>query len=68
VGKFTASPTEPSSEISTDGDAWFDVNTGLTYVFYDGIFIQAAGGNIGATGATGPQGTLAMSTSWWLGA
>jgi hypothetical protein len=36
-------------------------------VFYDGVFIQAAGGNTGLTGSTGPQGSFAVSTSWWLG-
>lgn len=66
-GKFTASPTQPDVELSTDGDAWFDTNTGLTYIFFGGLFIQAAGGTIGSTGPTGSQGTLAVSTSWWLG-
>jgi hypothetical protein len=50
-----------------NGDAWFDTNTGKTYVFFEGVFIEAAGGIVGATGPRGVEGTLAVSTSWWLG-
>lgn len=67
VGKFTASPTQPSIETSTNGDAWFDTNTGKTYVFFEGVFVEAAGGTVGPTGPRGVEGTLAVSTSWWLG-
>jgi hypothetical protein len=68
VGKFTASPTQPDIETSVNGDAWFNTNTGVTYVYYNGVFVAAAGGNQGATGPTGGSGSLAVSTSWWLGA
>jgi hypothetical protein len=67
VGKFTASPTQPNIEEATNGDAWFDTNTGKTYVFFEGVFVETAGGIIGATGPSGPQGSFAVSTSWWLG-
>jgi collagen type I/II/III/V/XI/XXIV/XXVII alpha len=67
VGKFTASPTQPDVEDAVNGDAWFDTNTALTYVFYNGVFVQAAGGTVGATGPTGSPGNFAVSTSWWLG-
>jgi hypothetical protein len=67
VGKFTASPTQPDLLTATNGDAWFDTNTGKTYVFFDGVFVEAAGGNSGPTGATGPRTSFAISTSWWLG-
>lgn len=66
-GKFTASPTQPSLETSTNGDAWFDTQTGITYVFFEGVFVQAAGGNLGPTGPAGGQGNYKISTSWWLG-
>lgn len=66
-GKFTAGPTQPSLLTATNGDAWFDTQTGITYIFYDGVFVQAAGGNVGPTGAAGGQGNYKISTSWWLG-
>jgi hypothetical protein len=67
VGKFTASATQPPIETSVNGDAWFDTNTAKTYVYFNGVFVETAGGILGATGPTGGQGTLAVSTSWWLG-
>jgi hypothetical protein len=67
VGKFTASATQPSIETSTNGDAWFDTNTAKTYVYFNGVYIETAGGTQGATGPTGSQSTLAVSTAWWLG-
>jgi hypothetical protein len=60
-------PTQPSIENSVNGDAWFNTNNAKTYVYYDGVFIEAAGGTLGATGPTGSQSSLAVSTSWWLG-
>jgi hypothetical protein len=36
-------------------------------VFYNGVFIQTQGGSTGPQGATGAAGSLAVSTSWWLG-
>jgi hypothetical protein len=67
VGKFTASATQPDIETSTNGDAWFDTNTAKTYVYNNGVFVETAGGVQGAIGPTGAAGTLAVSTSWWLG-
>lgn len=67
VGKFTASATQPDVNTSVNGDAWFDINTAITYVYYEGVFIQAAGGSVGPTGPQGISNSLATSTSWWLG-
>jgi len=67
VGKFTASPTQPDLLTAVNGDAWFDTNTAITYVFYNGVFIETQGGSTGPAGATGPVGSFAVSTSWWLG-
>ena len=67
VGKFTASASQPPIETSVNGDAWFDTNTAKTYVYFNGVFVETAGGSVGATGPTGGQSTLAVSTSWWLG-
>jgi hypothetical protein len=66
TGKFTASATQPPIETSVNGDAWFDINTGITYIFYEGVFLQAAGGNLGATGPRGVPGSFAISSAWWL--
>jgi hypothetical protein len=38
------------------GDAWFNANDGSVYVFYDGVWVEAVGGNIGPIGATGATG------------
>jgi len=67
VGRFVASATQPPIETSINGDAWFDINTGITYVFFEGVYVQAAGGSVGSTGPRGLPGSFAVSTSWWLG-
>jgi hypothetical protein len=67
TGKFTASAVQPLLDNATNGDAWFNVNTGVTYVFYEGVFIAAAGGTTGPTGPAGTAGTYALTSSWWLG-
>jgi hypothetical protein len=67
VGKFTVSPTQPDIETSVNGDAWFNTNNAKTYVYFNGVFVEAAGGAQGVTGPTGAQSSLALSTSWWLG-
>ena len=66
-GKFVAGPTQPDIETSTNGDTWFNTNNARTYVFFNGVFVETASGTIGPTGARGVPGTLAVSTSWWLG-
>jgi hypothetical protein len=66
-GKFTVGPVQPDPELSTNGDTWFDSNTAKTYVFYEGVFVEAAGGNQGPTGPTGGAGSFKITTSWWLG-
>ena len=67
VGKFTASPTQPELSTATDGDTWFDTSTAITYVYYNGVFVQTQGGQVGPTGPRGLQSSFAVSTSWWLG-
>jgi hypothetical protein len=67
IGKFTASAVQPDIEDAINGDAWFNTNTAKTYVFFDGVFVETAGGTQGVTGPTGSQSTLAVSTAWWLG-
>jgi hypothetical protein len=53
--------------LSTNGDAWFNTSDAKTYVFFDGVFVETAGGNIGATGPQGNPGSYKITTSWWLG-
>jgi hypothetical protein len=66
-GVFTiVSSTPPSSPVS--GQAWYNSDNGLTYIYYDSYWIetgnslagptgaQGATGPTGLTGATGPQG------------
>jgi hypothetical protein len=36
-------------------------------VYFDGVFVETAGGLLGPTGPTGSQSTIAVSTTWWLG-
>jgi hypothetical protein len=66
-GKFTASPTQPDTATAEDGDAWFDVTTAKTYVFYEGNFIEVAAGNVGPTGPQGISGQYPLSQAWWFG-
>ena len=66
-GKFTVGPTQPDPELATDGDGWFNTNNAKTYVFFDGVFIEVASGNVGATGPQGVSGSYAISQGWWLG-
>lgn len=67
AGKFTASSTQPDPETSTNGDAWFNTSNAKTYVFFDGVFVETAGGNTGPAGAQGNPGSFKITTSWWLG-
>jgi len=66
-GKFTASATQPDIETSTNGDAWFNTQNAKTYVYNNGVFVEVASGNVGATGPTGANRSFGVSASWWLG-
>jgi hypothetical protein len=68
-GQFsTTQSTPPTSPAPETGDAWFDPSSGLVFVYYDGFWVEAVGGNIGptgltgATGVTGPQGGFGGAT------
>jgi len=53
------------------GDAWFNANDGSVYVYYDGAWVEAVGGNIGPqgnTGATGLTGATGAGTTGATGA
>ena len=71
-GQFsTTESSPPTSPAPETGDAWFDPSSGLVFVYYDGYWVEAVGGNIGptgltgatgSTGATGPQGNFGGAT------
>jgi hypothetical protein len=76
-----SSTTPPTG--ATEGDAWFDPNTGGIFIFYDGYWVEAGAAPVGPTGsqgapgdtgptgsigATGPAGSAAgLAMNWWLG-
>jgi hypothetical protein len=56
-GQFsTTESSPPTSPAPETGDAWFDPSSGLVFVYYDGYWVEAVGGNIGPTGLTGATG------------
>jgi hypothetical protein len=56
-GQFsTTESSPPTSPAPETGDAWFDPSSGLVFVYYDGFWIEAVGGNVGPTGLTGVTG------------
>jgi len=72
---FIVSETAPASP--DQGDQWYDSNTGATFVYYDGYWVelnnslpgpqgeagpQGAVGAAGATGATGPTGVVTATS------
>lgn len=67
AGKFVAGANQPDINTSSNGDTWFDTGTAKTYVYFNGVFVETQGGQIGPTGPRGVQSTFAVSTSWWLG-
>lgn len=71
TGAWTYSSILPPVGAS-EGDAWFDPNTGGIFIFYDGYWVETGAapigptgpqgvtgptGAVGATGATGPAGS-----------
>lgn len=54
-GQFTTVTGSAPTGAET-GDAWFDPSSGLVFVYYDGYWVEAVGGNIGPTGITGATG------------
>jgi hypothetical protein len=60
-GQFSIVDAVPPTGVS--GAAWFNANDGAVYVYYDGVWVEAVGGNIGPTGNTGATGaSLAGAT------
>lgn len=52
----TVSQTPPVSP--SEGDLWFESDTGKTFIYYDSFWVETSGadGSQGATGSTGPEG------------
>jgi uncharacterized protein YcnI len=58
-GQFSIVDSVPPTGVS--GDAWFNANDGSVYVYYDGAWVEAVGGNIGPTGKTGVTGATGLT-------
>ena len=50
----TTSETPPAG--ATQGDAWFDPNSGAIFIYYDGYWVETGAAPIGPTGPVGPTG------------
>jgi hypothetical protein len=48
-GSFSTVEYLPPTSASV-GDAWFDPSEGVVYVYYDDVWVEAVGGNVGPTG------------------
>jgi len=59
-GQFTTVTGSAPTGAET-GDAWFDPSSGLVFVYYDGYWVEAVGGNVGPTGPTGSQGNTGVT-------
>jgi hypothetical protein len=53
---FIVSETAPESP--DQGDQWYDSNTGATFVYYDGYWVELNNSLIGPQGEAGPQGAV----------
>lgn len=53
-GSFAVSDTAPSSP--TEGDVWYNSDTGQQFVYYDSYWVESAASVNGPTGPTGPAG------------
>lgn len=51
---FTTTSSAPP--LAVEGQGWFDIDTGLQYVYYDNTWVEVGGSLAGASGATGPTG------------
>lgn len=50
----TVSDTAPSSP--SVGQLWWESDTGILYIYYDGFWVEATAGIVGPTGPQGPAG------------
>ena len=63
-GQFsTTESTPPTSPAPETGDAWFDPSNGIVFVYYDGFWVEAVGGNVGPTGQAGAVGNTGATGS-----
>ena len=56
----TTPPASPS-----EGDLWFESDTGKTFIYYDSFWVETSGadGSQGSTGSTGPEGGTTTLTT-----
>jgi hypothetical protein len=61
-GQFsTTESTPPTSPAPETGDAWFDPSNGIVFIYYDGFWVEAVGGNVGPTGPSGAVGNTGVT-------
>jgi hypothetical protein len=57
-GKFFTGSTPPSTP--TEGDAWYNSDSGRLYVYYDSYWVEASAPIAGPTGPAGADGTIGV--------
>jgi hypothetical protein len=57
-GSITVSPTAP--EAPSEGDLWFNSTNTITYIYYDGFWIEANPSQAGPEGPQGPPGPAGL--------
>jgi hypothetical protein len=61
-GTFNATgPTAPADP--SEGDVWFNTESGRTFVYYDSFWVESSSAVVGAQGATGPAGATFVQSS-----
>jgi hypothetical protein len=65
-GQFSIVDAVPPTGVS--GAAWFNANDGAVYVYYDGVWVEAVGGNMGPVGNTGLTGATGATGAGVTGA
>jgi collagen type VII alpha len=67
IGKFLTTSIQPDILTTEEGVAWFNTEDAKTYVLFNGVFVEVASGNVGATGPQGLSGQFPLSQAWWFG-
>ena len=59
VAQVTVSDTAPVSP--SEGDLWFESDTGITFIYYDSFWVEVGTQPLGPPGPTGPTGPTGAS-------
>jgi hypothetical protein len=60
-GNFTVSDIAPTGP--TEGDAWYNSETGQMFVRYDNFWVESNGAIVGPTGPAGANGTFIQAST-----